>query len=682
MQSIHDVIMRKRRFVGRKKELLAMERLLTAKKEEWHILHFYGSAGMGKTVLLQQFVLLHEEDFPIIYIDGHGGFQSEQDFLDAIFNQLVKKQMLTTESTNINDIEKLKSVAQKYNVLVLILDGLDQSQEMLDWFKNKFIKLLPTNIRVYSAGRRPFDHWQIDYGFENIVRNVHMKPFNKVELAQYAALYGITDAHLLYQIGFISQGIPLAIALICNRILEHGNFDRLSKEDYRSLIELFDKHLLSEENLNGVNSSLLALASLTYIFDQELLEYMRGEPVSEKEFFQLCQSPFIETHANGGWMVKNGMRWWIRAGFKDRFPDTYKKSRQRGDKILEHRLLNTNHEQFSRKLELALGRFFLKETEFTRSLIYFGGQKKLKSRAAKEEELPLLAEMYQKNIQISPPFLKDDTHQEQYLYEIWKIDPSFIQIIEHNNKCEFFYVLVPLNKEVLSIFKINPVTKSWASTIQSEEKEWFYWILSTNPPTDWEIVSFFFEYSFFATLEGRRVTCLLVLEDQAELLKLVGFEHLSFADFRTASGLQFTFYRLDSRKGSSKTGIASGSFLIMEKEEIENWVKLTKEILSRFTVIDHQLPLLEKYKQLLKSDLEYDELSKFIKKVVEQQHQQLKEGTKQEKTQAKILKYAYINKNGSHESVAHFLDIPTSTYYRQLKKLVHDIAFILQSQTK
>lgn len=659
-----------------------MERLLTAEKEEWHILHFYGSAGMGKTVLLQQFVLMHEEEFPIIYIDCHKGFQSEQDFLVAILDQLIDKQILTTETANINVIEKLEYIAKEYDVFVLILDGLNQCQEMLDWLKDEFVKILPVNIRVYSAGRLPFDYWQKDFGFENIVKNIQIKPFSKVELTQYAATYGITDAHLLYQIGFISQGIPLAVALICNRILEHGNLDQLSEADYRSLMELFDKHLLSEENLDGVNSTLLALASLTYIFDQELLQYMRGKPVSEIEFSQLCQSPFVEAHTNGGWMVKNGIRWWIRARFKERFPDTYTESRLRADKVLEHRLSSTYNEHFSRKLELALGRFFLKDTEFTRSLIYFGGQQKINMRAAKEEELPMLAMMYQKNIQISPPFLKDDTHQEQYLYEIWKIDPSFIQIIEHNDKCVFFYVLVPLNKEILSIFKNNPITRTWARSIQSGEEEWFYWILSTYQPTDWDIVSFFFKYSFLPTLEGRRVTCLLVLEDQTEFLKLVGFEHLSFADYVTDSGLKFTFYRLDSRKCSPKTNFSSSSLLTMDKDEMETWINLTKEILSSFTVIEHQLPLLEKYKQLLKSDLEYDELAKYIQKAVEQQHKRLKEGTKQEKTQAKILKYAYLNKNGSHESVAHFLDIPTSTYYRQLKKLVHGIAFILQSQTK
>ena len=598
MQSIHDVIMRKRKFIGRKKELQAMEDLLTAKNEEWHILHFYGSAGMGKTVLLQQFALLHEH-YPLIYIDGHQGFQSAEDFLDAMDDQLMHKQLPAIQNLNIHAIEKLKYVARHYPVFVLILDGLDQCQKILNWLKDEFLKGLPANIRVYSAGRLPFDHWQTDYGFESIVKNMQIKPFSKVELTQYAASFGMTDPHLLYQIGFISQGIPSAVTLICHRILEYGSLDRLSEADCRSLMELFSKHLLSEENLDGVNSTLLSLASLTYTFDQELLQYMLGKPVSDMAFTQLCQSPFVEAHTSG-WMVKNGIRWWIRAGFKHRFPDTYTEMKRRADKILERRLLSTNHNHFARKLELALGRFFLKDTEFTRSLIYFGGQKQISIRAAREKELPMLAEMYQKNMQVFPPFLKDDTHQEQYLYDIWKIDPSVIQMIEQNNKCMFFFVLVPLNEAFLSIFKNNPLTKSWVHSTQSGEKDWFYWILSTNQPTDWEIVSFFFKYSFLPTLEGNRVTCMLILEDQAKFLKLLDFEHLSFADYRTASGLKFSFYRLDSRAASSKTNL----FLTGEKDEREIWITLTKEILSSLPALERRPQLLEKYKQLVNTDLE------------------------------------------------------------------------------
>lgn len=680
MKSIYDLIMQKRKFIGREKELQVMERLLTVEKENWHILHLYGSAGIGKTVLLQQFAAKHEKDFPILYIESPNKLQSVHNFLASVHRQLSDKKMLLDESTETDVISQLIHVAKQHPIFVLIIDGLDHYQGILNWLKDEVLHQLPINIRIYSAGRLPFDHWQTNYGFEQLVKNMHIKPFTKTESTKYAAAHGITDEHLLYQIDFISQGIPLAASLICQRILEHGNLDSLSEADYRSLIQLFDKHFLSEEKLNGINRKLLTLASLTYTFDQELLEHMIEKSISETEFKQLSQSPFVEAHTNGGWMVKNGMRWWIRTGFKEKFPDAYTNIKKRADELLAQRYSNTN--DISKKLQLAIGRFFLQDTEFTRSLIYFGGQQKMNIRVAKKEDLPMLAEMYRKNIQISPPFLKDDTHQEQYLHEVWKVNPAYIQLIEHSNKCHFFYVLVPLNEQIYSIFKRNPVTEAWIRTVQPSEKDWFYWMISTNQPTDWEIVNCFFQQSFLPALKNRRVTCLFLLNDQAKFLKLLGFKHLSFADYLTSRGLKFTFYQLDTRKKAPEADIRVSSLIANENVEQEKWLNLTKKILSHFPTIERQLPLLKEYKQLTASELEYDVLAKHIQKTIVQQYELLMRGTNQEKTQAKILKYAYLNKRDSHETVANFLNIPTSTYYRQLKKLVYAITFELQSQIK
>lgn len=682
MKSIHDLIMRKRKFVGREKELQAMERLLTAEKEDWHILHLYGSAGIGKTVLLQQFASIHKKDFPIIYMESPYKLQSADDFLASFQRRLISKKMLAADAiqANANAIHQLIHIAKQHPIFVLIIDGFDYYKDILQWLKNEILHQLPFNIRIYTAGRLPFDHWQADYGFEHLVKNLPINPFTKTESTQYAAAHEITDERLLYQIDFISQGIPLAAALICQRISEHGDLEHLSEADYRSLIQLFEKHFLTEEKLNGINRKLLTLASLTYTFDQELLEHMIGKSISESEFKQLAQSPFVDAHANGGWMVKNGMRWWMRTGFKDKFPDAYANVIKRADELLAQRYSNTNDK--SKKLQLAIGRFFLQDTEFTRSLIYFGGQQKINVRAAKKEDLPMLENMYQKNLQISPPFLKDDTHQEQYLHEIWKVNPAYIQLIEHHNKCHFFYVFVPLNEQIHSIFKSNPVTEAWIRTVQPDENDWLYWMISTNQPTDWEIVNCFFQQSFLPALENRRITCLFLLEDQAKFLKLLGFKHLAFADYLAASGLKFTFYQLDARNESSETGIETKSVFAKEKDEQGKWVNLTKKILSHFPRIERQLPLLEECRQLIASEREYDELAEQIRKTIKQQYEWLAKGSNQEKTQAKILKYAYFNTRESHESVADFLNIPASTYYRQLKKLVYAIASALQSQMK
>lgn len=674
MQSIHHIIMRNRRFIGRRKELQAMERLLTAESEDWHILHFYGSAGMGKTVLLQQFLSMHEKDFPIIYIDGHSGFQSAQDLLIVIHNQLIDKQMIPASCAVSDVIDELENLARNHSVLALLLDGLDPCEEILRWLKDEFLNSLPINIRVYTAGRMPFDHWQTDYGFESIVRNIHLKPFSKTEWTHYAAVCGITDAQLLYQIGFISQGIPLAVSLLCNRILEQGNLNRLSEADYRSLMQLFDKHLLSEEKLDGVNSSLLSLASLTYTFDQELLEYMLEQPVSTKQFSQLCQSSFVSSHENGGWIVNNGMRWWVRTHLKERFPTAYEQYKQRAETMLERRLSQSNKNQIALKLELAIGKFYLRDSLFTR-LVYFGNQHNVTVRAAKKEELPLLADMYQRNLQVSPPYLEDLTHQEQYFSAVWEVDSDAFQIMECEGQWLCFIARVHLTQEIRSILEHIPALQNWIHSNEYEQHDLLYWIISANQPTDWETIHFFLQQLFLPTLSARRVACQLIFPDQAEFLKLVGFETIPEADYVTDNGLRFYYCQMDCREFVQ----TSDALASTKKDALSIWITLTKKILTHYTELHRQLPLLEQCRLLWGIQLPDEEIIEHVHTMIDQQFQWLKGGTRQEKMQAQILQYAYMKKHGSHETVAVLLDFPPSTYYRQLKKLTHRIALSFQS---
>lgn len=667
MQSIHDLILKNRKFIGREKEIMAMNNLLFATDKDWHILHFYGPLGIGKTVLLKHFAKSHNE-LPIIYIDGHRGIQSSQQFLKACDGEL---NMLTNSATaelhGHDSITKIQALTKEHPIVILMLDGLDQCQSILDWLKNDFIPLLPTNIRIFSAGRFPLNDWQTDYGYEKLVKNIQLKPFRKDEWTAYACEYGITNPQLLYQIGYISQGIPLAVAIICSHILENEPMQKLTLTDRQRLLNLIDKYLFIGNHLDGLNSTLLILASITYTFDQELLEYMLGKSIADQDFIDLCQSSFVDAHPTEGWIINNGIRWWIRRGFKEKFPDTYATYIKRADTLLKQRLANTNPKNRLKILEITIGRFFLKDTVFTRSLVYFEGDRQLRLRSARKNDIPLLAKMYQKNLKVSPPFSIDDTHQEQYLLDIWNINPSYIKIIEQDDQPLFFYSFIPLNDEIMSVFQHNPVIAPLLNANSLGSSDWLFWILSANHPTDWEVVHYFFKHSFLPSLDNKCITCMLILKDQAELLRLFGFQHLSFADYQTISGMTFYFYQLDLRK---------------EENDIEDWIMLTKEILSNYTMLEHKPLILERYKGLSVSVEDDDQLVVHIKEIINEVLKCLENGSKQENMQALILKYAYLKKVGSHEAVADFLQMATSTYYRHLKKLVSVLSEVLRTNAK
>lgn len=714
MKSIQEMISRKQYFIGRKKELAMMKQQLQ-KREEWHMLHFYGSAGMGKTVLLKYFAQMHTH-LPLLYIHREQGFQSTDEFLAYVHNECVKQQWLKAGPIEGTIAAELNRIANKNVMFILILDGLEHWTSMMDWLKDEFLSKLLLNVKVYSAGRFPLDDWQQDFGWETVVNNIQLQPFRTREMTEYAAAHGISDPRIVNKIGSISQGNPLALAMTCSWLTRLGNDYKRFDTNSRFLTQALNKYWLSEKNLDGVNHQLLALATLPYTFDQELLEHMLGEPIDSAAFAQLCQSTFVESHTNGGWMVKNSIRWLIRTDLKHRFPVLYEQYKQRAHTLLEHRLASSHKDQISLKLELALGTSFLQDSQYIESLIYFGGQQQLTHRAAREDELPMLAEMYQHNIALHPPYLPDDAHKERCFYDIWSLEPSAIQIIEYNGQCVCFYMFVRLTEDVRRVLQRYPHTKQWieATSLETdssessamktkttetdssesnsmktktaetdslesnslEENDWFYGVISTFPPFDWEIIGYFLHDIFIPSLYNRRVTAMFSIEDEADFLKLLGFEHLASVDFETPSGLRFYYYRLDAReKQYGEKSLPAG---VMNGDDMDEWITLTKQLLSTYVHIQHQLPLLDRCNELWQTDYAYEELAAHIVRLTEQQLQWLKEGDRQEKVQAQILHYAYMRRSGSHETVAALLDIPTSTYYRQLKKLVHTLAYLLR----
>lgn len=684
MESISDVVKRKRTFVGRVDELQAMQHMLAAHKDDWRILHFHAPAGMGKSALLQQFAHTHN-NLPALYIDGQRGFSSKQHFFSTLQDQLIRKQLFSEKypDSHAKLMKELHRIASKHPTIVILLDGLDQYESWMPWLKEDFLNSLPVNIRVYSAGRFPLDEWQNEFGWETLVKNVQLSPFSKVEWSEYAANFGIQDARLLYQIGIMTQGIPLAVSITCQWIIQKDQRELLNEYDQRFLMGYFDQYMLSEDQLYGVNKRLLALSSLVYTFDQEFLEYMLGESIAPSAFTGLCQSPFVEVHVDGGWMIKNGIRKWVRAGLKESFPDAYELYKERARQLLERRIVQSNEDEKTLRLELAYGKLFLQENEFVHSYVYFGNPKNLDVRPAQLDDLPMLATMYQKNFQMYPPNVSDDSHQEQYLTEIWEIAPEAIQIIEQDGQCLCFYVFVPLQRNMQTLLAKNPITQKWIRNTRHEKQDWFYWMISTYVPMDQEVIGFFLRHLFIPSLPGKRVTCLLWSTDQAESIRFVGFEPLTYANAHTANQLAVYFYRLDSRKSSPEIAVTTHtSWASQNKGKLAKWSTLTKKLLSTYPHLHHDPQLLTQCQQQWRSDLKNEEMAEHLAEIIRQQFERLKEGSRQDKIQAQILELSYFKKIGSHETVALRLDLAPSTYYRHLKKLTDGLSYLLFSQSE
>ena len=83
--------------------------------------------------------------------------------------------------------------------------------------------MLVPQIRICSAGQFPLKNMQIKAsGWEELIRNVQLHPLNKVDVKRYARIKGIEDPQELDEIERFSAGVPLALSLSCDLVLQHG----------------------------------------------------------------------------------------------------------------------------------------------------------------------------------------------------------------------------------------------------------------------------------------------------------------------------------------------------------------------------------------------------------------------------------------------------------------------------
>lgn len=675
MKKIGELLEEQKQFVGRSEELALIKQQVTNKGNDWSILHFYGPSGMGKTTLLRYFQQLEHKHFPVLYIDGQEGFHHSSQFIQLLHDALMRQSHLANSEASTDLTEELNHLSQQYGAVLLLLDGLDR-WSIQTWLREKWLSRLSTKVRVCSAGRKPLLDWHKAYGWGHVIHNRKLAPFSKAEWTAYASQCGIKDAKTLDLIGRLTEGIPLALSLICSQLIHAGVENAADKDIQRDLIYSLVRVLVQTEEMRDSNLKLLSLASIVYVFDQELLEHMLNEPISAHDFLMLCQSPCVKMHSNFGWSVKPGIRKWLRMDFKLRYPEQYERCKERAQQVLEQRIQSLSTADQRLIFELLIGKWFLHENEFLHSFVYYNEERKFSQRPARKEDLPKLEQMYQTNIQASPPYLPDDTRQEHFLQLIWNIKPEYIQIFEHQEKIAGFYCAVPYTRSTQNIFAKNEVLKQLFLQVPPEQESWFYWLAASDPPMDQSFMAYFLHHIFFPRLAGKRNICMACPSEMCEAMELTGFQRLPQAAYTSKGGLSFSFFQLDLRPANALD--ASNAEYHDKKLTPDEWVELAKQLLSHYSKLRLHTPLLQQFKQIVNLELPLPEIAEQLEHWLRKHFERLMNGNEREQMQAKILQYAYLQKIGTHETVADRLNLPMSTYYRYVRKLTESVANLLQ----
>ncbi|AJY74683.1 AAA family ATPase [Paenibacillus beijingensis] len=674
MVRIQDLMKKKEEewFVGRTRELAIMRKELATDNENWRLVHLYGPGGIGKTSLLRSFV--RETSVETVMITGEE-FHTPNNFLEQLRIRLNEKGWELSESKAAVGAaalaEFLNQEAISRQGLILFIDSFEECKTIEKWLRDNWLPLLSVHVRVCTAGRYPLESdWLRAPGWNDLVYNLRLGPLNRSATYRYTKSRGILDYYTRDSIERFSKGIPLALTLACDAVLQYGPDVLRESSLQRQIIHSLCSILLQDIK-DSFEKQLLDVSSIFWRFDQEMLEEVSGQEISDEAFHKFCCLPFIILSDQGGWSVVDAVREWIKSDLHNRTPETYDLYRRKALLVLQGRLAEAPTDQ---KRRLIVELLYLHENELLRSYGFRGqGESfQVEKRQAREVDIPVLEKMYQDWASTIPPYLPDETHQETYFRAVWEAEPSSFTVFGVDDRLVAFYALVPLNPETRLIFQGNPVFRTYITESPLQVKEYLIWLGCTLPDFEPSVFGYLLRYLFYE-LAGKLIITLTPIQYFTDIYTSIGFKRLPWADSYYTNGTPVHAYQIDLREKElsdplTERLLPANSKVSISLQEVSS---LLKKAMNNSHALESDAELLkslqglDKIKQMV---LLEGSIASAVRKVVLECLEKMGRGTEEDQLLAQAIRLAYIQKIGTHEVVASRLRLSQSTYYRYLKK--------------
>ncbi len=663
----------KHRLVGRSAQLEMLRDQYVRRKTDWKMIYFYGPGGIGKSSLLRKFTCTLDPA-RAFYFDGHDSFLQPSQFLSQLKAMMTMKGHLQNEENRFQEddaarlAERLNQAAEDAPIL-LLFDTFEKWTLIEHWLRRTWIPLLSGRVNVGAAGRFPLSGEWMKSPWSHIVVNIPLGPLSQAEMEEYLAVAGVLDESRKHAIARLAKGHPLALSIAVESAV-HGRRQFSSESIEQQAVGRLVQVLL-EDLASPVLHGYLEAASVVWRFHQDLIEQMTGKPVDAAVFRDLCKLSFVHA-CSGGWTLHDSVRSWIELEFRRRSPMKYSAYKQKALQVIQRYLKSADAAM--RNLWV-IDKLFLLDSDVLRHYVFHGSGENIETRMAVAADIPRLVELVQAyNLHVTPR-AKEDTEQELLLQSIWEAAPDSVATFFHEDRLVGFNSFVPLNGKTRPIFGGHPVYSSYIKKSKPESREFLIWVGGVLPEYLLEAQGVTFRNLIDRFYGTRLVTVINCMEEFHPVLTGLGFVRIPWADYQSPAGLSYKAFQLDARESGFAVRVdAVLDQLACGRDEIpfDTIVATVKDSLSHYPELESQQALLSGLREIFSSPESEDALSfcRTYRARIIRSLDVLKRGTDQERLYESMLRYAYVQRIGTHDIVAARLRSSQSTYYRNLKKAI------------
>lgn len=614
-------------FIGRQREMNLFQTCLKSTPSRIKVLHHFGNGGVGKTHLLNAYERLAKQEGAVFFsLDSQDFVHTPTGFTDYLHQMIELKNVIPLEADHTYTLQSalklIEKIAGKRKV-ILALDTYEKMADLDRWFRQVFIKHLPNNVLVVTAGRKPLkEGWLDSAAWRYMMKQQELTDFTLEQTRDYLHRCQVENEGLIQTLWQFSGGNPLTLSLV-TLAKSDLTFEHISQSRSRLLVELTERWLREVDNEEVYE--LIVLAAMFHRFDQQSLSAVLGRDIPISLFHELVSLSFIRIRQNG-WSMHDLIRDAIQIEQKHRSIDDFNIMSKRIAEYYYERTIETRSPHDMAQF------FYHLRNDFIQSAFFQPDDHSMYIEAVEDynfHEVEAFFEFKKKHIEESEAAFYNRTSNKTYHFyasilhnkrEVELLGPKYIRKMGYDSarllknkegKTIGLSIVVPIYEDTLEYLTTEPVSRAYFARLPKEEwdafnvpKEkqagWYIRHLDYIDPADVAAQSYLLHNLFTLGLQGGKIISSSPVTFFQDLLMYLGFKEVPGAvsyDFNEdhpsptymldVSGPKLAVYLKQFTQNvshSNKMGVVAEMLSLTDRErEIVNLIfkdKSNKEIAS------------------------------------------------------------------------------------------------------